>query len=53
MYKFKHLSILKWFKSKFLTAEILIKYIQGIYDKLDNEEVSLDIDMKIYHILIN
>ena len=34
-----------WF-SKFLTAEILIKYIQGIYDTLDNEEVSLDIDIE-------
>ena len=33
-----------WF-SKFLTADILIKYIQGIYDTLENEEVSLDIDI--------
>ena len=33
-----------WF-SKFLTADILIKYIQGIYDNLDNEEISLDIDI--------
>ena len=33
-----------WF-SKFLTADILIKYIQGIYDDIENEEISLDIDI--------